>query len=117
MKIKLDIRPLSINQAWQGRRYKTKKYTQYCQDVSYLLGKYNQTTINDYCEITYKFYLKNWKMTDGDNCVKCLQDILVKKQVIKDDRFIMRYVIEKIPSEKDYIEIEINNIEKKGQNQ
>jgi Holliday junction resolvase RusA-like endonuclease len=58
-------------------------------------------------EITYKFYLKNWKLTDGGNLEKCLTDILVSNGLIDDDRYIMRYIIEKYPAKVDSIEVEI----------
>ena len=110
MRLSLPIKPLSINAAFQGRRFKTKEHNQYCKDVLTLLPK-NQK-IHGYVELRYRFYLKNWKMTDGDNLVKCLTDIIVKAEMIDDDRFIMRYVIEKFPGD-DRIEIDIAEFEKK----
>ena len=60
-----------------------------------------------YVEVHYKFYLKNFKRTDGDNLVKCLTDIIVANGLIDDDRFIKKYVIEKFAAKEDKIEIEI----------
>jgi len=105
MKLKINIKPISINIAFQGRRFKTKKAKDFEQELFYILPKKNM--IKGWVEINYKLYLKNWKMTDGDNCIKIMQDTLVKKGYIEDDRKIMRYVIEKIPSEKDRVEVEI----------
>jgi len=111
IQIAVNIKPLSINQAFQGRRFKTKAYTKYCHDVACLLtDRQYDEMIKGYVEIHYKFYLKNWKMTDGDNCVKCLQDQLVSRGLIQDDRFIMKYVIEKIPSKIDKIEIIVKSL-------
>lgn len=64
-----------------------------------------------YVQITYRFFLKNWKITDGGNLEKCLTDIIVKAGLIDDDRFIMRYVIEKYPANDDHVEVEIEEYE------
>jgi len=74
--------------------------------------------ISEYYEVHFRFYLKNFKMTDEDNLVKTLQDCIVKKGIISDDRRIIKHVIEKFPSETDYIEYEILSAEiKRGQDE
>ena len=106
MIINLCIKPLSINAAFQGRRFKTKECKQYCQDLSNLLPK--NEIVSGYVEIDYIFYIKNWKMTDGDNLVKVLTDCIVQNGIIEDDRKILKYTIEKYPAIKEdsiYIEI------------
>jgi Holliday junction resolvase RusA-like endonuclease len=106
MKMIIPIKALSVNAAFQGRRFKTKEHNQYCKDVLKLLPK-NQK-ISGFVEISYKFYLVNWKRTDAGNLEKCLTDILVTGGLIDDDRYIMRYVIEKFPAEQeDWIQVEI----------
>lgn len=112
MIIKLPIKPLSVNAAWQGRRFKTKECNQYCKSLLTLLPK--NCKICGYIEMRYKFFLKNWKMTDGDNLVKVLTDVIVKAGIIEDDRKILRYVIEKYPADTDSIEIDIREYEKEG---
>lgn len=57
--------------------------------------------------IVYRFFLVNHSRTDWDNLVKITQDIIVKKGYIEDDRKIYKAEVEKIPSKKDAIEIEI----------
>ena len=37
--VHIDIKPLSVNEAWQGRRYKTPKYKQYQETLLWLLPK------------------------------------------------------------------------------
>lgn len=105
--IVLEIKPLSINQAWMGRRFKTKKYKEYSEAISYLLLKYKHLCFDGYLNIYYKFYLKHWKTSDYDNFIKALQDVLIENGIIINDRYIMKAVIEKIPSTKDKIEIKI----------
>jgi len=36
---KLDIKPLSVNEAWRGRRFKTPKYSKYISDLLFILPK------------------------------------------------------------------------------
>lgn len=95
----LPVKALSINQAFQGRRFKTNACKQYDNEVSMCLMPFRKNTIKGYVSIHYKFYLKNWKMTDGDNLVKVVQDNIVKSGIIEDDRKILKYVIEKFPVE------------------
>lgn len=111
--ITLNVKPLSVNACFQGRRFKNKNYKNYENEIYWLLKQnYMYSKFTGYIYIHYKFYLKNWKKTDGGNLEKCLTDILVSNKVIEDDRFIMKYVIEKFPADKDYIEIEIDEVEK-----
>lgn len=103
--IEIPLKPLSVNKAFKGKRYKTNECKHYEECLWYLLPRENK--IRGKVHITYRFFLKNHKMMDIDNLVKVLQDILVKKGYIDDDRFIYRMVVEKIPSLVDKIQIEI----------
>jgi len=111
MRIELGLKALSVNSGFQGRRFKNKLYKQYEIDVSRLLPHIK--TITGYIEIHYIFRLVNWKRTDGDNLTKFLTDILVARGIIEDDRFIMKYVIEKEPALEDSILIDIVKIDDK----
>jgi Holliday junction resolvase RusA-like endonuclease len=106
-KIKIPIKPLSINAAFQGRRFKTRKCKQYEKDISYYLPKNKKISGN--VVIQYRFYLKYFKTTDIDNLIKILQDCLVQHGIIDDDRFIVAYVVNKHPSDRDGIEIDISS--------
>jgi len=110
-KIELLIKPLSINKCWQGRRFKTREYKNYGLEVGLLLNRLGLKQIKGYVKVEYKFYLKRWKTTDIDNLIKPIQDILVNHGVIEDDRFIIDTRIQKVPSDRDFIEIRIS---KKG---
>jgi Holliday junction resolvase RusA-like endonuclease len=103
-KIVINEKPLSVNAAWQGRRFKTVTYKNYEQTIYHLLPK---VKIKGEVEIHYTFYLKNYSRTDIDNCVKCLQDVIVKKGIIEDDRKIVLFSAEKRKSKTDRIEVEI----------
>jgi hypothetical protein len=60
-----------------------------------------------YYRIAYDFHLVNFHLTDIDNLVKCLQDCLVKRGIIADDRLIVHATLRKFPAKKDRIEIRI----------
>ena len=108
-RISIKLKPLSINQAFQGRRFKSKGHRQYEKDI-HALVKPCLNPLTGMIVATYSFFIKNDKMTDGDNLVKVLQDILVKLGYIKDDRYIKRYIIEKYHSENEHIEVEFREI-------
>jgi Holliday junction resolvase RusA-like endonuclease len=105
MKGRLKIKPLSINAAFQGRRFKTKECNSYCNVLEMMLPR--QKSIGEYYELHLKFHLKNFARTDEDNLVKLLQDCMVKKGMISDDRKIVKHILEKFPATFDWIEWEI----------
>ena len=106
MYIEIECSPLSVNAAWQGRRYKTENYLAYEVEVAALLHySVKNSAFDGLYEVTYRFYLKHHATTDYDNLIKPLQDILVKNGVIKDDRFIYKAHQEKIPSDVNKVEI------------
>ena len=112
MKIILKVKPLTINAAWKGRRFKTNDYLIYEKECGYLLLKYPKKKFKpeDRLEVFVKFYLKYAKATDSDNPVKPIFDILTKNEIIPDDRQIWKHHIEKIQSDEHKIEIEIKKI-------
>ena len=105
----IKYKPISVNKVWQGRRFKTRDYKDYEQDLLLILPKQDKC-YDTPISITYKFYLKNHKMTDVDNLIKPLQDVLQKAGYFKDDRFIYKIEAEKIASDIDYIEVDIKEI-------
>ncbi len=106
IKLYLPMKPLSVNKAWQGKRFKTKECNAYCEECAWRLPK--NTSISGLVQIHYWFHLKNWKKTDGDNLVKVLTDCIVNAGIIEDDRMIMRYIIDKIPAKTDGIHVSID---------
>lgn len=105
---KIYIKPLSVNAAYKGRRFKTKEHDNYCDAVNLLLP--NDIVIPDgYLQVEYEFGLSSIG-GDFDNPVKPLQDILSKKYGFNDNK-IMIATIRKVivPKGKEYIKF---NIEK-----
>lgn len=106
--MRIQIKPLSVNRCWQGKRFKTNEYKSYEEELLWLL-KGNKKK-SGFVKVEYKIYLKNYKMSDVGNIEKPLTDIIVKAGLIDDDRFIKKMVLEKFDSEVDYIEIKITKI-------
>lgn len=103
--IRIDIKPLSVNQAWQGRRYKTPEYKKYEKDILFLLPKYY--VIPDKIELNFIFGFSN-PSSDIDNPIKLLQDIMQKKYKFNDAN-VFRLVVEKqkVKKGKEFIEFSI----------
>ena len=109
MQINVPIKPLTVNKAFHGRHKKTNECKAFEWDLWRLLK--NKKQIKGMVEIEYKFYLKNHKLPDYDNMIKVMQDILVKRGYIEDDRKIYKATIYKIPAKTDSTEITINAYE------
>ncbi len=79
--IKVDIKPLSVNEAWQGKRFKTPKYKQYEHDLLFLLPKLKIKGGKLALSIIFGFSSKG---SDIDNPAKLFMDILQKKYNFND---------------------------------
>jgi Holliday junction resolvase RusA-like endonuclease len=77
----IAIKPLSVNKAWQGRRFKTKEYKVYETELSALLPRLNVP--NGKIRIDVTFHFKN-SLSDIDNPLKPFLDILQKKYGFND---------------------------------
>lgn len=109
MKVRLDIKPLSVNKCWQGRRFKTKDYKDYEVKMLNLLP--DITVPAGDLEIFIKFGFSN-KTCDWDNPVKPLQDILQKKYLFNDKQ-VHKATVEKefVKKGEEFIEFLIKEIE------
>jgi len=81
--MRVDIKPLSVNQAWQGKRFKTPAYKRYERDVLLMLKPMAIPDGDLVIEITYGF---SNRQSDVDNPTKLLIDILQKKYGFNDSR-------------------------------
>ena len=96
MQLLIRVRPLSVNRAWQGRRFKTPECSAYNQAVAESLAKQHlKPVISSWYEIHYQFWIKNFARTDCDNLVKTLQDCIVRARLISDDAKIKKFTVEK----------------------
>lgn len=107
--VEIPVKPLSVNKAFQGRRFKTKDCKDFERDVSLFLPP--KKMIAGDVEMVLEFYLKNHRRTDVSNLVKILEDILVKRGYIEDDRKIYHLDLYKYEAEEDSINIYINKYE------
>jgi len=105
--MKILIKPLSVNAAWKGRRFKTDAYQSYQTELLYRLPKL--ILPNPPFEALYRFGLSNTQ-SDVDNGVKPLMDILSKKYGFN-DKLVMRMVVEKVKVAKgeEFIEFEFKH--------
>lgn len=104
--IKIDIKPLSANDAFNGRKIKTAKYRSFQRSLLFLLPKLsipNKTPLKAY----YEFGFSNLQ-SDIDNAIKQTQDILSLKYGFN-DMYIMEINVKKVKIEKgfEYIKFKI----------
>lgn len=100
----VTIRPLSVNECFGGKKFKTAKYIKYEADCFVRL-KYMELPPKPF-ELKLEIGVSN-SNADSDNVLKPFIDILQKKYKFN-DRNIMRLVIEKevVPKGREYIGFE-----------
>ena len=89
----LELAPLSVNKCFQGRRFMTKEYKQWTETGLWLLKGHKKHKGLVGIEIIAE--MKNYKMADIDNILKPFLDLLVKAEVIEDDRKIEELSVRK----------------------
>lgn len=80
--IKIGIKPLSVNEAWKGRRQKTRKYQIYEKAV--LISLPRMVLGDPPYRLSYEFGFSS-KGSDIDNPIKQFTDILSKKYHFNDN--------------------------------
>lgn len=95
-KIKILVKPLSVNKCWQGKRYKTRNYKDYEEECWLRLPKTEIPEGNKQLDILAG--VSNI-MQDVDNISKPFLDILQKKYNFN-DREIIKLTLEKVKVEK-----------------
>ena len=107
----LKIKPLSVNQAWMGRKFKTPAYKKFETEMLLRLP-FNRYVFEKHMNLTvfYRFGFSS-KLSDLGNPEKLVTDILCKKYGF-DDRQIYEMRLEKVDVKKgeEFIEIEISEI-------
>lgn len=106
--IHIDMKPLSVNQAWQGKRFKTPAYVRYERDVLLMLPPLKVPDGD--LMASYELGFSN-KAADIDNPLKLLQDILQKKYGFNDNRITELRVSKKIvPKGDEYMAFKLEAI-------
>ena len=103
-KQRLDIKPLSVNKAWQGRRFKTDAYKSFEREM---LLRLKTLKVESISKLTLEFGFSS-RLSDIDNPVKIVTDCLCKKYGF-DDRDIYELNVTKsiVPKGKEFIKFEL----------
>ena len=107
--VTLNIKPLSVNDAWQGKRFKTQKYKSFEQHMLEILPDMDIDPQAD-LKVTLEFGMSS-SASDLDNPVKCTIDCLQKKFLFNDKK-IQMLIITKTKTTKgnEYIKFKIEEI-------
>ena len=82
----IKIKPLSVNEAFKGRKFRTAKYDKFIADCLLKLPKSIEFKVNEKIKLAVEFGFSS-STSDIDNCLKTFIDCLVKKYKV-DDRYI-----------------------------
>lgn len=104
----LQIRPLSVNSIWQGRRYRTSEFKAWQDLVLYNLEK--QDELRGELAVKLDFYLPNAGRIDLDNLLKGIIDCFQKRGYFKNDNKITYLEARKWKSKEDNIKYKIYKI-------
>lgn len=101
----IRIKPLSVNEAYRGRRFSTAKLKTFKEIVFYSLPK--MKTPKGKLAVKYIFGVSS-KGSDGDNLIKAFQDCLAQKYGFNDNK-IYRWEVEKrdVKKGEEYIKWEL----------
>ena len=108
---RINIVPLSVNGAWQGRRFKTPAYKKFEQTLLFLMPKKRYFfEKNAKLSVKYIFGFSS-KLSDLANPEKLVTDIICKKYGF-DDRQIYEMLLLKeiVPKGTEFIDFEILEI-------
>ena len=106
--MRINVKPLSVNQAWQGKRFKTPAYKAFETECLYKLPKL--TIPPPPYEVHYHFAFSS-PLADLLNPEKLITDILCKKYEIN-DKNIFKMVLTKsiVEKGKEFFEFEIKTL-------
>ncbi|MBO7323401.1 MAG: hypothetical protein J6U51_07455 [Bacteroidales bacterium] len=109
MEQRIDIKPLSVNEAWQGKRFKTREYSGYEKEM---LLKLKPGRLPDPpFEVWYEWGFSNMQ-ADVGNPEKCVSDILQKKYGFNDNKIIRMHLHKvKVRKGEEYVRFRIEHCE------
>ena len=103
----IRIKPISTNQAWRGRRFKTALYEAYETELYYLLPKliFPKTNIR----LSFEFGLP--KAQDIDSPLKQTIDVMCKKYSFDDRHIEELHVWKKVVNRgREYIQFDVSSL-------
>lgn len=106
---RVDIKPISANQCWQGKRFKTPEYKNWREIVGYTMKSHKKFPAGKY-EVNLRVFTRHCATSDVDNFIKPALDSLVEAKIIPDDKYIQKVICEKFKSDTDYFEYEIKEL-------
>ena len=89
----IDIKPISTNSCWQGRRFRTIEFKKWQEAVIYALP--DKKVKGKKLKVHIDLYFQHPLKMDADNYVKAILDCVVKKKIIEDDRYIFELSVKK----------------------
>lgn len=97
----INVKPLTVNQCWQGKRFKTPEYKAFEFQCAVALPKI--VVPPGKLKIMFEFGVSN-VMSDYDNLIKPFQDILQKKYWFNDANIWQAEIIKvKVAKGQEYI--------------
>lgn len=107
MNYSINIKPLSVNEAFKGKRFRTDAYNDFIQKMHYLLPKSIDIPDPKNIKLAIEFGFSS-KASDIDNCCKSFIDCLVKKYKFDDRQIYELHVFKSIVKKGDeYIKFRI----------
>lgn len=106
--IRIKVKPLSLNSAYSGKRYKTKECTAFKRDLYFMLPDI-KLPAPPYC-IHFKFGVSS-ASSDGDNLIKVSQDTISERYQFN-DKLIKKWIVEVESVKKgfEFIEFKIESL-------
>lgn len=106
--VRINIKPLSLNKAYRGRRFTTPELSSYKRDIAFQLPKMSIPEGN--LSVSYIFGISN-KGGDGDNLIKCFQDAVSEYYGFNDNK-IYKWIVEKVIVKKgeEFVDFEITSV-------
>lgn len=107
MNYTIQIKPLSVNEAFKGKKFRTDKYDVFIRNCLLQLPKTIEIEDEKNIKLAIEFGFSS-KNSDIDNCCKSFIDCLVKKYKV-DDRYIYELHVFKsiVEKGKEYIKFRI----------
>ena len=103
----INIKPLSVNEAFNGQRTRSKKYDSFIKSMMFLLPKTIEYPDPLNIKLAVEFGFSS-KSSDIDNCCKSFIDCLVKKYKVDDRNFYEMHVFKAIVKKgEEYIKFKI----------
>lgn len=109
--IKINIKALSVNEAYKGRRFRTPKHDAFKTAIKYLLPDWYDMPEPPYF-IKLEFGFSSMS-SDWDNCIKTAQDAIADKYGFN-DKLIRGGLVytEYVEKGKEYIKFKIEHLTK-----